>query len=1062
MKNVNSTYETISTFQQYSIPFGNLYYYIRNIESYDNQAKILTQLLSSEFYQDFIESDISDKYDFNFQQMKNKNVTELTDSLKENTKYFKMVNKFTKAIECIETNRIQPVDGEEDMIEAAESGRLLAGITFLDSEAKNLTTSEKHIQYKIRMDVDKVPDSSKLKERLWVPGPDADMYYNMRYFWGFIQIQDMIDNAIMKLHNVQDSVGIFLQQSPYPCFRRDNYNSGLYTTQIIQVALVFGFSLVVGLSVREFIWERESQNLQLMRIMGVKYSAILTSAFFYLFIIVLFNSILLTVILHFGQMMQHSNPFIIFLVLLTFGLAIITFIFLLSLFLQKSSSGSVSAFLIFIVTFLPFIIIIALEEQISTVWIVLSNLCLTTSFGFSFLYMTRYEQRGEGIHWENYMETPLEDDEMSCFYCHLLLLLDSIIYSIIAFLIAKYASINGTLSLKRNDKKSYAESNMEKGIHLVGLYKVYKIDRKHRRVAVDLENLSFKENEITGLLGHNGAGKSTTMAMITGMEIPTAGTICINNDALDSEIGYCPQHSILYENLTVREHLEFFASMKTNNKDADKEVENMMRSMRILDKADTLSKNLSEGLKRRLSVGIAFIGDSKVVILDEPTSGVDPNARQDIWNLITSYKKNRTIVVSTHYIDEAELLCDKIVIMHKGRKLEEGTGLELQSKFGNDLRLEIVTDVDINTEITSLNSSETSSSINSPMPPLNDNIDKHITTLCPVVKPHSATHKKRTYKLPSQQPDHISLYQKLFAVLENEKDILNIKTFTLYSPSLEEIFIEMIDKENIENIIFNRDKQKHKVVPINEDLSDISINSQSQWGNSSLVSLREKEQVKSEFSIFFVQIFALILKRFWNFMGDKKVFLMTLVLPILLLILAMITAKIRPKTETPVLLLTPSMYGPQSVSFSSFEDLSQNDIVNSLFKPPGIGTSCMKNTTFASTFTHCNMNKAASNFSVSANDKSCSCSSQYTWKCQGSSTSPKISLTKENTTDDVYHLEDKIHPNQWILNSHHEFLERRYGGWRLGIKSPPGDKIGLTKQNAVVYYNNKGRILKVE
>ena len=99
------------------------------------------------------------------------------------------------------------------------------------------------------------------------------------------------------------------------------------------------------------------------------------------------------------------------------------------------------------------------------------------------------------------------------------------------------------------------------------------------------------------------------------------------------------------------------------------DVLNMMREMNIVHKADVLSKNLSEGLKRRLSVGIAFIGNSKVVILDEPTSGVDPNARKDIWKLITSHKENRTILVSTHYIDEAEMLCDKIIIMHKGKKV---------------------------------------------------------------------------------------------------------------------------------------------------------------------------------------------------------------------------------------------------------------------------------------------------------------------------------------------------------------------------------------------------------
>ena len=166
------------------------------------------------------------------------------------------------------TNRIFPVTDEENMKSAAANGSLWAGIVFMDNDSNNLTTKDPHVQYKIRMDVDKVPISSDLKVSMWVPGPDADMYYDMRYHWGFVQLQDMIDNAIMKLHAVDDNIGIYLQQFPYPCFRRDNYNSGLYTTQLIQVALVFGFSLLVGLSVREFLWERESQNLQLMRLGG--------------------------------------------------------------------------------------------------------------------------------------------------------------------------------------------------------------------------------------------------------------------------------------------------------------------------------------------------------------------------------------------------------------------------------------------------------------------------------------------------------------------------------------------------------------------------------------------------------------------------------------------------------------------------------------------------------------------------------------------------------------------------------------------------------------------------
>ena len=152
------------------------------------------------------------------------------------------------------------------------------------------------------------------------------------------------------------------------------------------------------------------------------------------------------------------------------------------------------------------------------------------------------------------------------------------------------------------------------------------------------------------------------------METPTEGEIFISGES--KVIGYCPQSSILYDNMTVEEHLEFYARLKKDDtNEVAQDVLNMMREMKIVHKADVLSKNLSEGLKRRLSVGIAFIGNSKVVILDEPTSGVDPNARKDIWKLITSHKENRTILVSTHYIDEAEMLCDKIIIMHKGKKV---------------------------------------------------------------------------------------------------------------------------------------------------------------------------------------------------------------------------------------------------------------------------------------------------------------------------------------------------------------------------------------------------------
>ena len=521
MKNMNKTFETFEVFKQYSQTYGGLYLQLRYIKSYENQARLLTKLFHSTFFEELTQSNINDKFGFQFDQLMNQNLTLTIEILQQNMNLFETTNQISRSMSCFSTNRIVPVSSEAAIISAAssEDTRLLAGIVLMDNSTRELRSLDTHIQYKIRMDVDKVPLSSSLREAMWVPGPDGDMFYNMRYFWGFIQIQDLLDTAIMVSLGLGDNLGVYLQQFPYPCYRRDNFNSGLFTTQLIQVALVFGYSLVVGLSVREFLWERESRNLQLMRIMGVKYSAVLMSNFLFLLLIALVNSGILSVLMKYGGMLPYSDPFIVFFVLLAFGVANIMFIFLVSLVLSKSSSGSITAFLLFIITFLPFIIIVSLKEQIPTVVKILTNLFMSTSFGFSFLYITKFEQRSEGIHWNNYMESPIEGDQMSCFYCHLILIFDIFLYFGLALLIGKCASIDGTVTLKRSyrKKQSYeGSSNESRGIQISGLKKVYRIDRRQTRVAVDLEEVRFAENEITGLLGHNGAGKSTTMNMITG------------------------------------------------------------------------------------------------------------------------------------------------------------------------------------------------------------------------------------------------------------------------------------------------------------------------------------------------------------------------------------------------------------------------------------------------------------------------------------------------------------------------------------------------------------------
>ncbi len=158
--------------------------------------------------------------------------------------------------------------------------------------------------------------------------------------------------------------------------------------------------------------------------------------------------------------------------------------------------------------------------------------------------------------------------------------------------------------------------------------------------------------------------------MITGLTSPDRGEISIcgrditkDTDAARSVLGYCPQHNLLFNDLTVQEHLEFFARLKRNYDQS--EIDDMLKLINLHDKKFAQSKTLSGGMKRKLSVAIAFIGGSKIVILDEPSSGMDPQARHSTWSLLQKFRKEKdcTILLTTHFMDEADFLGDRIAIM---------------------------------------------------------------------------------------------------------------------------------------------------------------------------------------------------------------------------------------------------------------------------------------------------------------------------------------------------------------------------------------------------------------
>ncbi|NXI52583.1 ABCA1 protein, partial [Chloroceryle aenea] len=216
--------------------------------------------------------------------------------------------------------------------------------------------------------------------------------------------------------------------------------------------------------------------------------------------------------------------------------------------------------------------------------------------------------------------------------------------------------------------------------------------------AVDGLTLNFYEGQITSFLGHNGAGKTTTMSILTGLFPPTSGTAFILGKDIRSELstirqnlGVCPQHNVLFDLLTVEEHIWFYARLKgLPEKKVKEEMEQMAVDVSLPHKLKARTSKLSGGMQRKLSVALAFVGGSKVVILDEPTAGVDPYSRRGIWELLLKYRQGRTIIRSTHHMDEADILGDRIAIISHGKLCCVGSSLFLKNQLGTGYYLTLV------------------------------------------------------------------------------------------------------------------------------------------------------------------------------------------------------------------------------------------------------------------------------------------------------------------------------------------------------------------------------------
>lgn len=265
------------------------------------------------------------------------------------------------------------------------------------------------------------------------------------------------------------------------------------------------------------------------------------------------------------------------------------------------------------------------------------------------------------------------------------------------------------------------------------------------------------------------------MNMLTGMFSPTSGTAYVDGHDVTTNIaearnslGLCPQHNILINELTVKEHLIFYCRLKglSNSKEIQAEIDKYTELLEFTDKTNALSKTLSGGQKRKLSIGVALCGNSKIVMLDEPTSGLDAGARRSLWNLLIQEKKGRTVLLTTHHMDEADILADRIAIMNEGQLQTVGSSFFLKKRFGSGYKLICVKKQGCHPR----------------------DILQVLTEFAPDAQLESDAQTEAVFII---KEDHLPNFPSMFKRIEDESETLRISSFGCSMTSLEEVFIKV-------------------------------------------------------------------------------------------------------------------------------------------------------------------------------------------------------------------------------------------------------------------------------
>uniref|UniRef100_A0A8C3R7L0 ATP binding cassette subfamily A member 4 n=1 Tax=Cyanoderma ruficeps TaxID=181631 RepID=A0A8C3R7L0_9PASS len=1019
-------------------------------------------------------------------------------------------------LECLTLDKFEGFFDEAQLTHQAlyllEENKLWAAVVFPDLEP---TTSNlpPHVTYKIRMDIDAVEKTNKIKDRYWDPGPRADPVDDLRYIWGgFAYLQDMIEHGIIKTQtSTEVPLGIYLQQMPYPCFVDDVFLITL--NRAFPIFMVLAWIYSVSMTVKSIVLEKEMRLKEAMKNRGITNGVIWCTWFLDSFSMMAVSTFLLTALIMRGQVLRYSNPLLFFLFLLTFTIATIMQCFLFSTFFSKANLAAACSGVIYFTLYLPHIVCFAWQDRLTANLKILASLLSQVAFGFGTEYLSRYEEQGLGLQWGNIRTSPLEGDEYSFLFSINMMLFDAFLYGILSWYLdnvfpgdyglpqpwyfpvlesywlgSRSPEAEKTATADVNTFFEPEPTGLIPGVCIQDLVKIF---ANRPKPAVDGINITFYEGQITAFLGHNGAGKTTTMSILTGLFPPTSGTVLVGGldiqthmDSIRHRLGMCPQHNILFNHLTVAEHILFYSQLKGRcREEAEQEMEAMLEDMGLIHKRNEEAQNLSGGMQRKLSVAIAFVGEAKVVVLDEPTSGVDPYSRRSIWDLLLKYRPGRTIILSTHHMDEADILGDRVAIISQGKLFCSGSPVFLKNCFGSGFYLTLVRKMR-----TTKMGRATVRDLNE----LAEVIHHHI----PEAKLIESIGQELIYLLPNKNFKQRS-YASLFRELEETLDDLGLSSFGVSDTPLEEVFLKVtaeadpemqktgVTQEN--GSALGRTPTENK--PAEQTALKTTDTSRMPVGRAGDQNEGKGSRQYKGFQLVHQQIKALFIKRFHHASRSYKDFLAQVVLPASFVLLSLVlTVIIPPFGEYPALTLHPWIYGQQFTFFSNERPGNEQmvSLTHAFLNKPGFGIRCMKNqpllnypcnnmpTAWSTPAVHPNLSSLllSQEWSPENPSPSCKCSTHKKLtmlpECPAGagglpppqrvqrSTEILQDLTRRNISDFLV----KTYPTliKGSLKSKYWVNEQRYGGISIGGRLPV---LHVSGDQIVNFLSDLGRMMNV-